>query len=287
MDLNGRLISGLYGSCVADAVGNPFEFKGNINPVDVIKYANDTNLLEISDDSQMNLFGFEVASCIGTPTEKNIKSQFTRSYLDWYYTQTHKFKNNVFIDGLLSFESMYDVQAPGTTCLHSLYKILNGYEVKNSSMGCGSVMRLLPLVSLFDKCDYEDAIKFAQITGNITHKHKMNDVAIRKYMDTAYKIINDVPLDNTNSDVKHISELGEGWIAPECVNMAIWAYSKAITFDDLLMLSISHSGDSDSVATVAGSLWGLSGKEVPEKYIKKLNALDAIEYTINDCIGLL
>jgi ADP-ribosylglycohydrolase len=131
-------------------------------------------------------------------------------------------------------------------------------------------------VSLRYECSLEDCIKFAKISGNITHKHKDNANAINTYMLAAYSsIIGDV---YKFSGVNNISELGEGWIAPECVNMAIWAYSEANTFDELLALSIAHDGDSDSVAAVAGSLWGLSGREVPQKYIDKLDALDAIKY---------
>jgi ADP-ribosylglycohydrolase len=36
--LKQKLINGLYG--LADAVGNPFEFKSNIKPNDVVAYAN-------------------------------------------------------------------------------------------------------------------------------------------------------------------------------------------------------------------------------------------------------
>ena len=63
--------------------------------------------------------------------------------------------------------------------------------------------------------------------------------------------------------------------------MAIWCYHNSTTFDELLRQSIAIDGDSDSVAAVAGSIWGLSGQEVPEQYIAKLNTLDPIKYAIS------
>jgi ADP-ribosylglycohydrolase len=300
MNLREKIINGLYGCAVADAVGNPFEFQKKINPVDVIKYANDTNKLVISDDTQMTMFGFEAIHNAndygGVLDEEEIRFLFTDSYDDWYSTQI-KYPPSDDPELMFNprkclndFPSMFSVQAPGTTCLSSLYKLRYHAEVVNDSMGCGSVMRLLPLVSLYALDSFgfispNDVMKFAKISGNITHKHKDNDIAISMYMDCARDILfNNLSRPIRSSSSIHISELGEGWIAPECVNMAIWAYAKANTFDELLALSIAHDGDSDSVAAVAGSLWGLSGREVPQKYIDKLDALDAINFLIKEYI---
>ena len=289
MKFNEKIINAIYGQCVADAVGNPWEFRSNINPEDVITYANTTDQLVISDDSQMGpLFGFEAIKNLtnyGMRIGSQVEYSFTDSYIDWLYTQTNDPECHRSFDrdmGLLSFKSMYSVQAPGNTCLSALETLRDGDTVKNDSMGCGSVMRLLPLVSLFYKYAFEEVVGFAQITGGITHKHKDNVPAIRRYMEVAYQIVNDIPVINIHTEVYSISELGDGWIAPEAVEMAIWAYCKAKDFDDLLRLSIAHSGDSDSVASIAGSLWGLSGREVPKKYISKLDSLDAIEWTIGN-----
>ena len=77
------------------------------------------------------------------------------------------------------------------------------------------------------------------------------------------------------------NQVGEGWIAPECVEISIWAYCTATSFDDLLARSVAHDGDSDTTAACAGALWGLSGREVPMKYVKNLDAKDAIDCIIN------
>lgn len=284
MNLQERIVNGLYGQAVADACGNPFEFESNIKPDAVIVYANTTDSLVISDDTQMALVGFEAIhtlnSCYGN-IYKNIADAFTVSYLDWNTTQTERFDPEHHKFGLLGYESMFSVQAPGNTCLSALHDIQIGKPVKNDSMGCGSVMRLLPLISLFDPkydLNYQELEHCAVITGELTHKHRLNRPAIEAYMAAARNILFNKKVICPPAD--SISELGEGWIAPECVAMAIWAYCHSESFDELLSRSIAHNGDSDSVAAIAGSLWGLSGREVPQKYIDKLDALDAIKYVI-------
>ena len=195
MNLKERLINGLYGQAVADAIGNPFEFEVDIDPGDVIKYADSTDSLIISDDSQMALFGFQAISDLqnfGNCIYRQVKYSFMTSYCDWYITQVEKFDETYKDTGLLSFESMWDRQAPGYTCLSALKAISTGNTVHNDSKGCGSVMRLLPLVSLFDpkySLDLDEVIKLAQITGNITHKHKENDLAISRYIADEYSFI--------------------------------------------------------------------------------------------------
>ena len=283
MNLKQRIINGLYGCCVADAAGNLWEFHSNINPDHVIRDANNCNKLVITDDSQMSIFSFEAIKNLdnfeGDIYEK-VRASFTHSYLDWYRTQTRKHDPYLrFSSKLLNMPCMYSIQAPGNTCLSALRSIKEGQLVENSSYGCGSSMRLLPLVSFYDEkygLTHKEVIELAVITGEITHKHERNREAITTFMDAAYAIINDQPV--ISKSAKHISDLGEGWVATECVDMAIWAYCHSETFKDLLRLSISHDGDSDSTAAHAGILWGLSGREVPKKYIDKLDSLSAIKY---------
>ena len=282
MNLKERIINGLYGCCVADAAGNFWEFHSNINPDHVIRDANNCNKLVITDDSQMTLFSFKAISNLDTFSGdifEKVHASFTDSYLDWYHTQTEKYDPSIKFDSkLLNMPCMYSIQAPGNTCLDSLESLKHGQMVENDSKGAGSVMRLLPLVSFFENYSLEEVIKLAQITGNITHKHPENDVAIALYMTTAYNIINDLPVNSKYSHVNHADEIGEGWTALEAVEMAIWVYTKSKSFDDTLRFACAIQGDSDTVSAMSGVLVCLSGVEVPQKYIKKLDAIEAIDY---------
>jgi ADP-ribosylglycohydrolase len=147
-------------------------------------------------------------------------------------------------------------------------------------------MRLLPTVmyAFWDgEFDIKKSFKAAKISALITHKHPENVQASYDYIVAAKMILSDIEIPLENHE--HISELGEGWTAQECVNMAIYAFKSAKTFDELLEISIAHDGDSDSVAAIAGSLWGLAGREVPQEYIDKLVEMDAIKYVIDNYIN--
>ncbi len=276
MKFKDKIINALYALAVGDAVGNHFEFKSDINQYGVIEYANNANTLVISDDTQMTLFGISAIYNSNSNELSRLEKSFIKEYLNWYKTQTEYQINN---SGLLQFSSLFSRQAPGNTCLSALKSIANNKEVVNDSYGCGSVMRLLPVVMLYNYRDLDEVIEIAKMTANITHKHTYNDVAVLKYMDATKSVLRGEPIKNV-IQCDHMSDIGEGWTAVECVDMAIWAFTNATTFDELLMLSIAHDGDSDSVAAIAGSLWGLSGREVPQKYINKLTAQDALDFCV-------
>lgn len=275
-----KIINGLYGLAVADAVGNEFEFLTQIDKNSILEYANFTDRLDFSDDTQMTLFGFEAMKSVIPTVPVSLDKQFTKSYLDWHRTQTEEFDPTVAC-GLLQFKELFEEEAPGQTCLSALLSIKNGYPVVNNSMGCGSVMRLLPVMLLSEVVPFLHLVYLGSVTGAITHKHKANTRAINEYIKVSVEILAGTYEHNYNH-INRIEQLGLGWIAGECVSMGVWAYEQATTFDELLQLSITHDGDSDSVAAVAGSLWGLSGKKVPQKYIDKLYGLNAIKYIVDN-----
>jgi ADP-ribosylglycohydrolase len=283
MNTKSRISNAIYGLAVADAVGNPFEFISDIIPQKVVEYANLAEKLIISDDSQMTLFGFEALHRIDHSNllESTVK-EFSASYVDWFATQNpiQEYQSN---SELLTFDVMHDRQAPGYTCLSACGSLLGCTPVVNDSKGCGAVMRLLPLVQLYiEYPDYDAVSRAAMRVSDITHKHHENIYATSAYMKFAISALKDTkfPVDPRFLEIESIDKIGSGWTALECVNMAIWANLKATSFDHLLQLSIAHNGDSDSVGAVAGSLWGLSGKSVPIKYIEKLNALEPINYIV-------
>lgn len=290
MNLTQRLTNALYAQAVVDAVGNPFEFRTRINPEDVVAYANSTKSLVISDDTQMAMFGFEAIEntklWVGD-FESILELNFSESYVNWYVTQIQSFNPHLTNSGLLGYRAMYSVQSPGNTCLDACSALKYSLSVRNDSKGCGSVMRLLPLVMLYDEnyeLSHDQIVDIAKMTGRVTHLHAENDVAIEYYMNAVQMILEGVAFTSEHDHITDISKIGEGWTALEAVQMAIWAYCKAKDFDDLLKLSIAHNGDSDSVGAIAGSLWGLSGREVPQKYIDKLDALVPIKYVIDSII---
>lgn len=282
-NLHVRFINAFKGLAVADAVGYQFEFDGDIPPEDVSSYAQDAQKLIVSDDTQMAFFTLEgvidIIESNYTKSYKTYDSVFSRVYLNWLKTQTRSSivdqdhdRSEYGYSFLLDEPSLYHRRAPGNTCLFALTTIENRGVVQNNSKGCGSVMRILPIILLREKFSLEDTIKLGQISGSVTHKHQENAQAIAKYIKVLESLWSNSNYAHTIAHQVHkISDIGEGWTAMECVDMGIWAFVNAESFEELLELSIAHDGDSDSTGAVAGSLWGMSGREIPDVYVDKLD----------------
>ena len=275
-----RFKNAFYAQAVCDAVGDPFEFDSDINYLDVLEYAHHEKVIEITDDTQMSLFITESLPILFCQMKwTSVQYWLERTYIAWYETQQLKVDHSPTYSRLQIMPEMNKRKSPGDTCMHACLDLKNGEQVSNNSKGCGSVMRILPF-TWFD--DNIRGTELALMSADITHKHPENAEAVKYLMAIYYHAKNDVLIPfEVEGKFNHISDIGEGWTALEAVQMAHWAVTKSITFDELLAYSIAHDGDSDSVAAIAGSIWGLLGREVPVKYIEKIAEKKAIDYVLN------
>jgi len=262
-----RISRAIWTSAMGDSVGYPFEFQTEVNTNHIKDLISAKSELYITDDTQMTLFALDALGGLNIDL-------ISAAYVDWYYTQvTPSSLAQVYasdMEYLLSQEKMYVQRAPGITCLTACRSIMDDSVVDNSSKGCGAVMRLLPFVSLFETHDREEVIQFAIQTGELTHKHPEIKYAVRLYMELAYAMMVDGDTSLWSDGLwehvlevgteKSIEDCGTGWTALECVDMAIWALHNSSSLEEILVNSIAHSGDSDSVAAVACGLYGLSNK---------------------------
>lgn len=268
MNYMNRMKNGLILGAIYDAVGYVFEFDQNPshNIVDecVVDVINGHRpKLNFSDDTQMTMFIMEHLYSDDNFSDRGIFDKLTRAYIAWYRTQESSLPAED-ATGIAAHNAMYARRAPGLTCLDSIkYIIKNSKIPTNNSMGCGSVMRILPFVGLIDKIGFEKASDMAVMSGYMTHSHEKNEEAIRLYMSIANYAMTGKPdvrmraFYNKIRDIKNITELGEGWTALECVEMGAWAamnYNSA----DAIVVSTAHPGDSDSTGMIAGTLLGVS-----------------------------
>lgn len=253
----------LRAQAVADAVGRTFEFSKTINEKDILDVIWGRTDLRITDDTQMALFNAEaIRECtLYGAGLVPVQSIHERHLVEWYRTQYENlaWMNNTWLG---TQAAMHKSVAPGGTCLTSISNILSGRHVRNNSNGCGVVMKALPFAFQLLIDEYVQVEREAELVTNLTHKSPDARLAIRKYL----RIAADLMCDADSSDLMRIADKGtdisahgQGWNATECLNMACWAVGNAESFEDLLVLSIQHGGDSDSVAAVAGGLWALAG----------------------------
>lgn len=244
-EVKARVIAALKHQAVADAVGNKYEFQRNPNPDHVLRDYQGDKPLNITDDTQMAMFGF-MAVARGGDLRENLQSEYRR----WFTTQSLPASNGLWQTGLLQYPEMFSVQAPGRTCLSA---ISCNFKTRNTSKGCGTVMRALPFVLYPTSAE-------AEMDADLTHHHKEVGVVAKEqhaYLRTLLMgrtpkpDYRGVPLDDVYG--------GGGWTAGDCWDIARWSFENCDgDFQKLLTLSICHGGDSDSTAAVAGAIFGLA-----------------------------
>jgi ADP-ribosylglycohydrolase len=238
------------------------------------------------------------------------------SYLDWLDTQD-KADNHNSISWIKSIPELNVRRAPGNTCLSSLISGKMGTieEPINDSKGCGGIMRVAP-VGLYSK-DSKTAGIIGAESSAITHGHPLGiipcyilasmlnmivynnenietalDKSIKQYYDDFNKfdkadvdylieLINKAKkLAKENiSDTEAIASLGEGWVAEETFAIAIYSCLKyPNSFQDAIICSVNHDGDSDSTGAVTGNIIGayLGYDAIPDYYKDNVELKDTI-----------
>lgn len=85
--------------------------------------------------------------------------------------------------------------------------------------------------------------------------------------------------DNNQPDIDNIQKLGEGWVGEETLAIAVYCVARHIdSFEDAIIASVNHDGDSDSTGSVAGNIIGaiLGYDAIPAKFKKNLELHDVI-----------
>ena len=187
----------------------------------------------------------------------------------------------------------------------------------NQSKGCGGVMRVAPIgLYLYERFSADEIDLIGAKAAALTHGHELGYIPaamlvhiinmishdetigllpaiidslasvkrlfpnaqhmdelsrlIEKAIDLAHKDMNDVDA---------IYQLGSGWVAEETLAIAIYCSLKYQNdFDQAIIASVNHSGDSDSTGSVAGNILGayLGFEAIPAKYIDYLEIKDII-----------
>lgn len=275
--MRNKMLGCILGGACGDALGYPVEFmtKTQINwqfgPDGIQGYPFGEGL--ISDDTQMTLFTIDgLLKCNDGKYPFQELDYFKRniyeSYQDWFITQTMRFrdrKNYLNYDEdsrLLNIENLFDLRAPGNTCLSSLKTgIMGGVDKPiNDSMGCGGVMRVAPVGLFLNPRHYTPAfiaILGAEVAAT-THGHVMGYVPAAmmallinkicysdiKLEDAVVDSLNEIEKlfghhekikrfsekihlaiklsKNNNKDIENIPKLGAGWVGDEALYIAIY-----------------------------------------------------------------
>lgn len=92
-------------------------------------------------------------------------------------------------------------------------------------------------------------------------------------------------LDNGKTDLENIGRLGEGWTGEEALAIALYCALKHFdSFEDAMIASVNHGGDSDSTGAVTGNILGaaIRYEAIPQFYKDDLEMHDLILHMADD-----
>lgn len=288
--LSDALSAVVAGVALGDALGNRLEFQRAPSDADFQKQLGLP--LIVSDDTQMTLFSLEAM---------RQGWSFADAYLRWFSTQGPVETG----DGLLCFPEMYDIQAPGMTCMSACKALYLGKPVANDSKGNGTVMRCAHIAYEVWKVGgtLERATALAREDAATTHKHPFAAhssellTAIHWYLiagqsqaEAVASALEAVDVDPEISDLcqsaldpagyKKLRQEKGGWVAEEALALALGAVAHNATFLDVIRSAVTIAGDSDTVGAIAGGLAAAQGKIPPSHLVRKLNVAKPIEYVL-------
>lgn len=236
----------------------------------------------ITDDTQMTLFTAEgLVRAAVRWTLKGIchpPGVIHHALLRWLVTQGETPRAEVDDIGLVADRRLHARRAPGLTCLDALRQVRNfGAQAMNGSKGCGTIMRVAPLVFVA-----EDQIRDLAIEcSTLTHGHPTGQEAAAAWALILRSLADGDGLEQAAATHAHsfgaetrdailrglqtpadgrpetTEQLGGGWTAEEALSIAIHACRCARDLEHGLIVAVTHSGDSDSTGAIAGNALGL------------------------------
>ena len=326
----------LLGGAIGDALGAPIEFMRFEQVMGILGTAGITDYIIppghkhalVTDDTQLMMFTAEGLIRSATRAHRKQKERTLegisiavfRAYLRWLYTQglqTARWSTKDYDGWLVKVSRMHAYREPGVTCLTSLGKGVMGTVEKplNDSLGCGCVMRVVPVGLVEEK---ERVFEVGKRLAAITHGHPtaylsagtlayiikeiIEDKSIAEAVSASRerlsrekdceKVLEKIDLavqlakEGEHSRDK-IEQIGKGFVAHEVLAMAIYA---ALCYPEdylrVVLLGVNHSGDSDSVGGITGCILGcyLGVQKIPVELTTKIELHNEIKELATDLL---
>ena len=299
-----KIKAGIYGTCVADALGVPVEFKSReylrVTPLKHMR-GNGTYNQPVgtwSDDSSMLLC---LADSLGLRNGVDPEDIMQR-FLDWYDRGAYTPWDDCFDCGMAVRQALYRFRqgTPAHKC--------GGTDTYSN--GNGSLMRILPIVyGLYIRYGAEltahpEAMERIHLVSALTHAHPISLSACGLYVLIAAKLLKGVPLGEAVRlglkegfayyeaiprfeacmkvwqrirDVDVLAALPEdsirsGGYVVETLEAALWCLLNTSDYPTAALKAVNLGGDTDTTAAVVGGLAGLAyGMEsIPCEWLEKL-----------------
>jgi len=295
-----KIIGGLLGLCIGDALGVPVEFKSRnalkVNPVtDMIGYGTHNQPPGTWSDDSSLAFCLAESLC-NRPNIQDIANRFVKWLYEGYWTPYGK---------------VFDVGNTTHTAISRLKNGINPLEAGPNdefSNGNGSLMRILPLAFYLEKSDREQQFEITHQASRLTHGHLRSQMACGIYIQVAINLLKGntfkVAYERMKDSVSdyyskqpyvaefhnfrrivesNISELPEeaikssGYVI-DTLEASLWCLLNNNSYTDTVLTAVNLGGDTDTTGAVAGGLAGIYyGYEgLPQKWISKIIKVEDI-----------
>jgi len=307
--------SGLYGVCIADALGVPVEFQSRttlrLHPVTEMR-GNGTYQQPAgtwSDDSSLTL---ALADSIATTNGVHLPDIMNR-FLDWYRNGAYS-----------PWGACFDI---GNTTVAALRRYETGTEPAlcggshENDNGNGSLMRILPVAYVLyatygaELTADPEAMACIHTVSGLTHRHPIAQSACGIYVNIAARLLDGTPLPaaiqtgirqalqwyqshdafrevtvcwDRISDPDQFRRMSEkeiksGGYVIDTLEAAVWCLLNTEQYSDCVLKAVNLGGDTDTTAAVAGGLAGLAyGFDgIPAAWLDALAAKELIETCCN------
>jgi len=295
-----KVLDGLMGLCVGDALGVPVEFSTREErmqaPVVDMYSPNYWNQLPgtWSDDSSL-AFCLADALCSGFSLQA-----IADSFCGWYYDREWTARGEVFDIGIttqMAIEKLRKGVSP-----------LQAGDTVERSNGNGSLMRVLPLAYYHKTLDFETLIDRVHQVSCITHAHPRSQMACGIYISiaiallegcnprTAYQqglervdsIYQKHPYDREKSHFDRVlsgeidalpveSINSEGYVI-DTLEASLWCFLQGKSYAEAVLKAVNLGEDTDTTGAVTGGLAGIyyGVETIPTDWIEILARKDDI-----------
>lgn len=287
-----KILDGLLGVCVGDALGVPVEFEGrdylDLNPVIGMQGYGTWNQPPgtWSDDSSLT-FCLAESLCEGYNL-KDIGDKFCKWLYEGYWTADGK---------------VFDV---GGTTKRAIQRIKAGISslqsggTSQTENGNGSLMRILPIVYYTQSMDLAKRCKIVQEVSSITHAHSQSVIACQIYIEVLVNILQGTNIytayENMKPSIREFYQDQEEELEPfdrilekdifqiprdkissktyviSSLEAALWCSLKHTNYTDTVLEAINLGGDTDTIGAIAGGIAGIcyGFENIPSEWLSQI-----------------
>ena len=310
--MNEKMIAGILGFAVGDALGVPVEFLSREelkrNPVkDMMGYGSHP----VPDGTWSDDTSLMIAA-MDSINEKN--------GID-YYDIMHKFAEWTDFAKYTATGKFFDI---GISTNKAIWNYKRGIEPTNcgskgfNENGNGSLMRILPFVYYAKMQGYnndEQTILINQ-ASSLTHAHEISRLGCKIYNDYIFMILNNVDkkdallqlsknnyskyysseaiekykriLDGALLNLKEDDIKSSGYIV-DSLEASLWCTVNSMNYEEAVLKAVNLGEDTDTIAAITGSMNGIiyGSNSIPNKWIKKLRGKDYLDDISNRFINVI